>query len=217
MFTLFSSHRYETTTTGERSWHFHMHSTFTRSYLIESTSVSSSLTRKINFSFLRWWCRLAADALVYQGQLRLYLELDSRHSLVVCFFGVLKKTVSQAAQQRARRHDMWNCADIINCLHFLQNHQEKCCLPFGFHLTHSSCSLSWINFPAHLRLFLTFSLRSRPFCAGIMRNFSTISFFTRLQIEMLGGVQNDCDWVEIWAELDHPSTDKDSIEERFNN
>lgn len=34
---------------------------------------------------------------------------------------------------------------------------------------------------------------------------------------MLDGVQNDCDWVEIWAELDHPSTDKDSIEERFNN
>lgn len=72
------------------------------------------------------------------------------------FWCAEKKTVSQAAQQRARRHDMWNCADKINCLHFLQNHQEKCCLPFEFHLTHSSCSLSWINFPAHLRLFLTF-------------------------------------------------------------
>lgn len=91
---------------GKRSWHFHMHSTLTRSYLIELTSVSSSLTRKINFSFLRWWCRLAADALVYQGQLRLYLELDSRHSLVVCFFGVLKKNClsSSSAESSSTWH-----------------------------------------------------------------------------------------------------------------
>lgn len=193
MFTLFSSHRCETkTTTKEKELTF-PHAFDFHSLISHRIDFSVVFTDKENQFLIPsmmmstcCWCSCVSRTAALVSRAR-FPPFSCRMS-----FRCAEKDVSQAAQQRARRHDMWNCADKINCLHFLQNHQEKCCLPFGFHLAHSSCSLSWINFPAHLRLFLTFSPFSRPFSAGIMRNFSTISFFTRLQIEMmLDGVQNE--------------------------
>lgn len=194
MFTLFSSHRYETTTTGEKELTF-PHAFDFHSLISHRIDFSVVVTDKENQFLIPsmmmstcCWCSCVSRTAALVSRAR--FPPFSCHML---FRSAEKKTVSQAAQQRARRHDMWNCADKINCLHFLQNHQEKCCLPFGFHLTHSSCSLSWINFPAHLRLFLTFSLFSSFFCWDHEKLFNNLFLHS--------SANRDARWGSKWLRL----------------
>lgn len=92
------------------------------------------------------------------------LAFDSRHSLVVS-----QNTSSSLLYDiRDLWHDMWNREDKINCLHFCTIIKKN------FSSSLRSCSLSWINFPVHLRLFLS-SLAQLDF----ETKWNITSFFSR--------------------------------------